>query len=187
MTRRVDETTRPLLLDRIVAYALGNGIGSLSLRALAKDLDVSAGSLLYHFHSKEELTVEILKVVGERQRRLFGALQTPDAAEPRDMCRALWNAIGAPEARPLFRLFFELYGLALVDPARVPGFFPAAVENWLQLLAKSFVQGGMSLADARAHATVGLATFRGLLLDVCATNDDARVNRAVEIWSESWQ
>jgi hypothetical protein len=44
----------------------------------------------------------------------------------------------------------------------------------------------MSLSDARASATLALATFRGLLMDACATNDDARIERAVEIWCASW-
>jgi hypothetical protein len=79
-----------------------------------------------------------------------------------------------------------VYGLALVDPGRFPGFFPAAVENWLGVLAGPLVQRGMSVSEARASATLGLATFRGLLLDACATNDDARIERAVEIWCASW-
>jgi AcrR family transcriptional regulator len=185
VTRRVDETTRPDLLERIVEYALANGVASLSLRPLAKELGVSPGSLLYHFHSKEELTIAILKAVGDRQRAIFAAMHDGEVGPP-DLGPNIWKIFGAPQMRPLFRLFFEVYGLALVDPGRFPGFFPAAVENWLGVLAGPLVQRGMSVSEARASATLGLATFRGLLLDACATNDDARIERAVEIWCASW-
>lgn len=140
---------------------------------------------MYHFGSKEELTVELLKAAGDRQRQLFEAMRTGDDASAQEVCRAVWNVLATREARPLFRLFFEVYGLALVDPARFPGFFPAAVVNWLDFLARPFVRRGMNETDARANATILLANFRGYLLDLCATNDDARVARAVELWLDS--
>ncbi len=186
MTRRADPAARSDLLERIVDYAFANGVASLSLRPLAHELGVSAGSLLYHFHSKEELTIEILKYAGDRQRELFAELRERDDLPAGEVCRTVWRVIGAREARPLFRLFFEVYGLALVDKNRFPGFFPAAIENWLGFLAPPFERAGMNAEDARANATIVLANFRGYLLDLCATNDDERVGRAVELWIASW-
>ena len=185
MTRKADEANRSQLIDRIVAYALVNGVASLSLRPLAKNLGVSPASLLYHFGSKEELTVEILKHAGDRQRELFASLRTREGETASDICREVWRVIGAPKARPLFRLFFEVYGLALVDPKRFPGFFPAAISNWLAFLETSYVRNGMSAADARVHATIVLAGFRGFLLDLCATGDSKRIDRAVALWIET--
>jgi AcrR family transcriptional regulator len=182
VTRKADEANRSQLLDRIVAYALTNGVASLSLRPLAKELGVSPASLLYHFQSKEELTVEILKHAGDRQRSLFAAMRTGDDAAPDDVCREVWRIIGGAQARPLFRLFFEVYGLALIDPERFPGFFPGAVWNWIDFLERTYVRNGYAATEARVQATVVLATFRGFLLDVCATGDDERVDAAVEHW-----
>jgi AcrR family transcriptional regulator len=182
VTRKADPANRSQLLERIVSYAFENGVASLSLRPLAKELGVSAGLLLYHFHSKEELTVEILQHAGNAQRDLFAALRVRDDGTPNEICDAVWSVIGAPEARPLFRLFFEVYGLALIDRARFPSFFPAAVSNWLDFLAPAYVRAGLSESDARARATIVLATFRGFLLDLCATGDEERVNRAVAYW-----
>ena len=176
---------RLALLERIVAYTFDNGIASLSLRPLAKDLGVSPGLLLYHFRSKEELTVEILAHVGQRQRELFAQLRTDGNATAGEVCRAVWDIIGAPGARPLFRIFFEVYGLALVDPDRFPAFFPAAIENWLAFLAEPYAREGASPSEARARATIVLALFRGFLLDVCATSDDARIARALSLWTET--
>jgi hypothetical protein len=44
------------------------------------------------------------------------------------------------------------------------------------------VRSGYTPEDGRAHATVLVAGFRGFLLDLCATHDRARVDRAVELW-----
>ncbi len=182
MTRKADEANRSQLLDRIVAYALTNGVASLSLRPLAKQLGVSPASLLYHFRSKEDLTVEILKHAGDRQRDLFASMRTRDDATSAEICREVWRILGSREARPLFRLFFEVYGLALIDPGRFPGFFPGAVSNWIEFLERMYVRDGSSSIAARVHATVVLATFRGFLLDVCATGEDERVDAAVALW-----
>jgi AcrR family transcriptional regulator len=184
VTRKADPANRSQLLDKIVSYAFAKGVASLSLRPLAKSLGVSPALLLYHFRSKEELTVEILKHAGDRQRRLFGALRTREDASPHEVCAEVWRVIGGPESRPLFRLFFEVYGLALVEPERFPNFFPGAITNWLDALEPAYVRGGLSPSDARIRATIVLAGFRGFLLDLCATGDDARVGLAVARWIE---
>ena len=182
MTRKADEENRSRLLEQIVAYVYANGVASLSLRPLAKRLGVSPASLLYHFHSKEELTVEILRYAGDRQRELFASLRTRKNDTAGEVCRKVWRVIGSPKDRPLFRLFFEVYGLALVDPKRFPGFFPGAVSNWLEFIEPAYVRDGLSPKEARTRATVVLAGFRGFLLDVCATGDYDRVDRAVALW-----
>ena len=184
MTRKADQANRSQLLDRIVGYAFVNGVASLSLRPLAKDLGVSPASLLYHFGSKEELTVEILKHAGDRQRELFASMRTREGQTSADVCREVWRVIATPKARPLFRLFFEVYGLALVDRKRFPEFFPAAISNWLGFLEPAYVRAGMSTADARVQATIVLAGFRGFLLDLCATGETKRIDRAVARWIE---
>ncbi len=186
MTRKADEANRSQLLDRIVAYVLANGVASLSLRPLAKEIGVSPASLLYHFHSKDELTIAILKHAGDQQRALFAnLLVTGDT--PADAVRAIWGVISAPEARGLFGLFFEVYGIALLDRKRFPGFFPNAVENWLDFLERNCVSCDLSPDEARARATLLLGVFRGFLLDLCATGDEARLARAVDVWLEVLQ
>jgi AcrR family transcriptional regulator len=182
--RKPDVANRTALLDRVVSYAFANGVASLSLRPLAKELGISPALLLYHFRSKEELTVEILKHAGDRQRALFAALRADDDAAPREICREVWRLLAAADTRPLFRLFFEVYGLALVDPERFPDFFPGAITSWLDALEPAYVRAGLCAADARLRATIVLAGFRGFLLDICATGDDERVGLAVDRWIE---
>jgi AcrR family transcriptional regulator len=184
VTRKADEANRLELLEKIVTYALTNGVASLSLRPLAKELGVSAAALLYHFHSKEKLTIDILAHAGDRQRELFASLATSDDGTPAEICREVWRVLGARAARPLFRFFFEVYGLSLIDRERFPGFFPGAISNWIAFLERMYVRDGLSSEAARVRATIVLAGFRGFLLDLCATDDETRVNTAVTRWIE---
>jgi AcrR family transcriptional regulator len=180
--RSPDEANRSQLIDRILEDVLARGIGSLSLRPLAKRLGVSAATLMYHFTSKEELTVVVLRRAGDRQRALFETIRSQPDATPYDVCRAIWSVLGSPKNVPLFRLFFEMYGLALQDRERFADFFPGAIERWLEFIAIAFERGGATKRDARVQATIVLAFFRGFLLDLCATEDHDRIDSAVELW-----
>jgi AcrR family transcriptional regulator len=181
----VDVESRSQLLDRAVDYVYEHGVATLSLRPLAKAIGVSPGILLYHFTSKELLTIAILRRAGDRQRALFDEMLLNPGRSPAEVCREVWRIISDARAQGLFRLFFEVYGLALQDPERFPGFFPGAISNWLAFLERPAMQTGTSKAEARKRATIVLAGFRGFLLDLCATRERKRIDNAVEAWIES--
>jgi AcrR family transcriptional regulator len=181
MARTADEQKRVDLLERIVDYVMANGLSDLSLRPLADAVGSSPRVLLYYFTSKEELIGAVMDGARERQRAIFGTLPR-NAATYADTVRAAWGVMSAPQHEPVFRLFFEVYGLALQDPERFPGFLHRAVEDWLDYLEPSALRDGYAPRDARAIATVILAGYRGFLLDLCATRDRKRIGRAVELW-----
>lgn len=54
--------TRERLLDASAALFSKQGYNGTALRDIAKSLDMKAGSLYYHFDSKEQLVLEILKI-----------------------------------------------------------------------------------------------------------------------------
>ncbi len=181
MARTADEQKRVDLLERIVDYVMANGLSDLSLRPLADAVGTSPRVLLYYFTSKEELVAGIMDAARERQRAIFSTLPR-NAATYGDTVRAAWDVMSTPKHEPVFRLFFEVYGLALQDPQRFPGFLRRAVEDWLDYLEPSALRDGYTPRDARAIATVILAGYRGFLLDLCATRDRKRIGRAVELW-----
>jgi AcrR family transcriptional regulator len=185
VSRPLDEANRALLMDRVLDDVLAHGIGSLSLRPLANRIGVSAAALLYNFTSKEELTIAILKRAGDRQRALFETMRSQEDATPYEVCVTIWGALSTAKNVPLFRLFFEVYGLALQDRERFPDFFPAAIERWLDFIGSAFEKSGTKKRAARMQATVVLAGFRGFLLDLCATEDYPRVNGAVKLWLQT--
>ncbi|MBC5801320.1 MAG: TetR/AcrR family transcriptional regulator [Candidatus Eremiobacteraeota bacterium] len=165
----------------MVDYVAANGLTDLQLRPLATAVGASPRSLLYHFTSKEGLILAILRQAAERQRALFERL--PNAESYAETVRAAWAIMSAPKNAAIFRLFFEIYGLALQDRSRFPGFFERAVDGWLAYLEAPALRDGYGRHDARAIATVLLCGYRGFLLDLCATGDRKRISRAVDIWT----
>jgi len=184
VARTVDERRRTELLDRIVDYVMESGLADLSLRPLAKAVGSSPRVLLYYFGSKDDLITEILVRAGERQREMSAKLpKHPDSYE--QTMRAAWRLFSAPKQEPIYRLFFETYGLALQDRKRFARFLDHVVENWLAYLEAPALRDGYSRKDARAIATIMIAGFRGFLLDLCATHDRKRIGRAVELWIDA--
>ena len=184
MSRTADEARRAELLDAVVDYVCEHGVAGLSLRPLAKAVESSPRVLLYYFNSKEDLVTEVLQQAGSRQRRLFDRLRTKHLGSVQ-ACREIWSVMSAPGSEPIFRLFFEVYGLALQDRKRYRRFLKNVVEPWLNFIGTPLIQKGMPQGDARAYATVVLAGFRGFLLDLCATRERERIDHAVELWFES--
>lgn len=182
MPRPVDQAHRTALLERAVDYVCAHGLAGLSLRPLAKAVGISPRVLLYYFGSKEALVVEIIRRGRTRQRETMVNLKFTASLSPREITRMLWHHWSDAQWEPLMRLFFEVYGLALQDRSRFPGFLESAVEEWLAALEDCSMLPGFDRDDARAFATTMIAGFRGFLLDLCATHDRARIDRAVDLW-----
>src|SRR5271157_4564275 len=178
MARPPDPGIRERLRNQAVDYVLSHGVADLALRPLAKALKTNARMLIYHFGSREGLMREILAGIRERgDARIQAWFQSRE--KPRTLTQFLrwyWKRMSVPRARPAIRLIFELYALALRNPQDYPGVLEGPIAYWQKLTEKS---GIPSKVDA-AEATLLLAATRGLLLDLCATGDRARVGSAME-------
>jgi AcrR family transcriptional regulator len=163
----------------IVHYLIQHGLTGLSLRPLAKAVGSSPRVLLYHFGSKEKMVMDVLAEVRQRQRAAYGHVAAGGFAEE---CWIVWKRMSAPDSEPLFRLFFEAYGIALRQPKLYRSFLHDTVEDWLQLIAGPLCSDGYAFAPARALATTVIAGLRGFMLDYCATHDRRRIDRAVRSW-----
>lgn len=76
---------------------------------------------------------------------------------------------------------FELYGLAIATPDRYGWFLDSVVAQWLDLIEGQLRKMSGPHAATPAAATLILALFRGLHLDVIATDDVERVDAAFEL------
>src|SRR6202021_3109454 len=94
---------------------------------------------------------------------------------------AVWKHMSAPDSEPLFRLFFEAYGIALRSPRLYKAFLHETIEHWLQLMTDELESERYQCKQARAIATIVLAGLRGFMLDFCTTHDRKRVDEAVEL------
>jgi len=178
MSRPPDPSIRATLLDQAVDYVIAHGVGDLTLRPLAKALKTNARMLIYHFGSREELLRQILAGLREREdrriQRWFQAGKKPRTLS--GFVRWYWKRLSAPEARPATRLIFELYGLALRNPREFPGVLEDPLAYWRKLTEKAGFPRKLNVVEA----TLLLSATRGLLLDLCATEDRVRVGRAIE-------
>jgi len=169
---------RDALLDGAVAHVAEHGVGDLTLRGLASALGTSHRMLIYHFGSRDGLLVAIAAEVERRQREALADLDVTGA--PAEVMRAMWARLSDPALWPFERLFFELYARALQGhPGALP-FLEGIVEDWIGPLAEIGAAAGGRPELVRAEARLGLAVFRGLLLDLLATADREGVTAAVE-------
>jgi AcrR family transcriptional regulator len=187
MTRTADPNRRAELLDAIVDYVIEHGLSDLSLRPLADAVGASPRVLLYYFGgSKADLIKAIISGVRERQLKGFAALRTARYASCHDACLATWKIMTQQKLQPLFRFFFELFGIALQDRETYGDFLHHAIEDWIAFFAAPLIAAGVPEKEARARGTIVLAGFRGFLMDLCATGDRARIDRAVDLWLQSF-
>ena len=171
---------RQRLLDGAIDYVAENGLSDVSLRTLASALGTSHRMLIHHFGSKEQLWVEIVRTVEARQRELLGGI-LPDPDQPvADAMRAWWKHISDPALWPNERLFFEIYGQALQGRRHTTDLLDGIVDDWLDPVTEINVSLGIPRPVARAHARLGVAVTRGLLLDLLATRDVAGVDAAMD-------
>jgi AcrR family transcriptional regulator len=157
------------LLERVISYLAGAGVGDRSLRQIAAGAGTSHRMLIYHFGTRDALLVEVVRAVEERQRVALAAMKS---RTPRDLALEFWERLADPALAPYERLFFELYGAALAGQESVAPVLDGIVTSWLQ---DESMFAGLPLAQAR----MALAFTRGALLDLLATGDRAGVDAAV--------
>ncbi len=173
MTSSPDQSRRGQLLDKLVVEFAAGGVGDRSLRDVAAAVGTSHRMLLHHFGSKEDLLVAIVEEVERRQMTLLPDLPT----EPADNFAAMWGQVSRPELRGAERLFFECYARASQGEKPFDRMVPGAVNGWLDE-----VDAVADFPVDRAFARLGMAVVRGLLLDLVATDDDAGVQAAADVF-----
>lgn len=171
---------RARLVDAAVDHVAAHGIADLSLRGLGAAIGVSHRMLIHYFGSKEQLLVEIVRTSERRQRDVLSRLRLEPGLSPADVARSLWQQLTAPRLAGQERLFFEICGHALRGRPEAAPVLEGLVTDWLEPLVAAEVGAGVDPALARNRARLGLATVRGLLLDLLATGDRAGVDAAME-------
>lgn len=165
------------LLDAAIAYLLEHGLAGLSLRPLAMEIGTSARLLIYHFESKDGLLVEVLDTLHERLRDSFAKLAAAPA-DPRigPMFKAFWNWATHEDNYASLKLLYELQMLAVRNPAAYARHIERNPLDWLE-------QVGAVLPSAErnpAMATLLIAVFDGLFIELMSSGDRRRTTRALD-------
>lgn len=175
-----DGDRRAQLVEAAVEYVAAHGIADLSLRRLGAAIGVSHRMLIHYFGSKEQLLVEIVRTSERRRRDALSRLRLEPGLSPADAARLLWRQLTDPGLAGQERLFFEICGHALRGRPEAAPVLDGLVTDWLEPLVAAEVAAGADPAAARNRARLGVATVRGLLLDLLATGDRVGVDAAME-------
>lgn len=178
---------RQRLLDGAITHVAEHGLSDLSLRTLASALGTSHRMLIHHFGSKAQLWVAIVQTVEQRQRDALREILPEPSLPVGEAMRRWWRHISDPGLWPNERLFFELYGQALQGRAHTVELLDGIVDDWLEPITEINVGLGVARPLARAHARLGIAVTRGLLLDLLATGDVAGVDAAMEAFIDVYE
>jgi AcrR family transcriptional regulator len=170
---------RQRLLDAAIDHIAERGISDLSLRELAAAIGSSHRMLIHHFGGREGLLVAVVREVEQRQRDQLDRIIPDPTASPADAMRAWWRHISDPSLWPNERLFYEIYGQALQGRPGTVELLDGIIDAWLEPSATIFTQLGFP--DGEAAARLGIAVTRGLLLDLLATGERAKVDAAMEV------
>jgi AcrR family transcriptional regulator len=173
MGRHPQPEIRQRLLDACTDYALAHGLPD-RLAPFALAAGTSNRMLIYHFETRDGLLRAVLGQARRRQVAAFTALLRLRPGEPYlvTLARA-WPAISGPEGAPYLRIFTPLHDSA--GAPLWPGFRRTATTDWLAPL-----EAGMGSLGRPELATVVLAVIRGLLMDLDATGDAERTQRAFD-------
>lgn len=161
------------ILDACTDHALAHGLPD-RLEPLAAAAGTSARMLVYHFGTRDELLRAILRRARQRQLDVFGDLLRvrSDEPYPATLARA-WATMTSLDGQPFLRMFGQLRENA--ERSLWPGFRRLATTDWLQPL-----EDGLRSIGRPESATLVLAVIRGLLMDLDATGDSARADRAFQ-------
>jgi AcrR family transcriptional regulator len=161
---------RTRLLNEVIAHFTARGLGEQSLRQIATAVGTSHRMLLYHFGSRQGLLLAVAEAVEERTRLQFDNVGANPDQGTDEMIRRMWE-------------FFALYGRGLQGDVGARPLLEANIEGWLAANEAHAAPTGMPRDAARAHARLGLAVIRGLLLDLLATGDRAGVSAALDVFA----
>ena len=170
--------TRQDLLAAVIENLSREGLRDRSLRDIAASVGTSHRMLIHYFGSRHGLMTAVVEAIEEDQKRFLESLD----GEVGDVISVMWQRLSDPALWPAERLFFECYARALHGEEPYARMLPGAVDDWLDRTVASGVAPDVPPELARARARVGLAVFRGLLLDLVGTGDREGVDAAFEAY-----
>jgi AcrR family transcriptional regulator len=169
--RRPQPQIRERLLEACTDHALAHGLPD-RLEPFVRASGSSARVLVYHFGTRDGLLRAVLGRARHRQLTFFGELLGPRPGEPYPTTlQRAWTSMTGPAGQPYVRLFNPLRESA--EQQLWPDFRRVATTDWLEPL-----RVGLATVGRPELATLVLAVIRGLLIDLDATGDVVRTDRA---------
>jgi AcrR family transcriptional regulator len=186
VARTPDLERRQELLDRIVVYLAENGLAQATLRPMAAALDVSINRLVHHFGTKEELLAAALQRCIDLQIDVQeGWVARNPSITMADIYRKWWKWINASDANAaMVRLNYEAAALDTKVTGLAGSVRAEQIGVWRHDVEHRFEAEGLHSERAAMEASLAKATFTGLVVDLLATNDKRRLNKAFAVFIE---
>ena len=169
---------RTELLHAVMDCMSREGLADLSIRRIARQVGVSAPTLLHHFSSKEQLLAQALAAL---QRDEIATLTQAFAGQGiAEGLASLWQIHVTHGSRDQLRASSEFQAIALRDPGRFPSYHQNVTRPWVEVLHKSLASSGCPDDQRIAMATLLAGAYRGLLTDLLATGEIRRVSQGFD-------
>lgn len=156
---------------------LEHGLIGLSLRPLAAALGTSDRMVIYHFGSKDELVVDVLRCSNDRTVAQIAALPPSDGIQA--AVADLWAAVQSDPIDRCTRMYIEAAALGLLGREPYSSAVRAANAVWMAALVAHLVASGVERSLAERAAEVIDAAFLGFQLDQPLDVDPSARERAV--------
>ncbi len=172
-----------VLLDRVVAYLADHGLGEMSLRPMAAALETSPNRLVHHFGSKQELlTAALAQAMRVQVEEQNAWLRRDPLITQANLLRKWWKWLNSSPANlALARLGLEAATLEATQTGLTGEVRAEQIGVWRTEIEQRLLIEGIPAADAVIEASLLKAMFTGLMVDLMATGDRARLTRALEV------
>ena len=184
MARLVDLPRRTALLDRVVVYLGQHGLVDVSFRPMAKSLGVSVNALVHHFGTKDDLLAAALRRSGQIQQDMERRWRQrrPNMSQV-ELLRAWWKwTTASPENLAIVRLGIEAVALEHSLDGVSRRHRGHQIEHWRLGIERGLLAEGVPPHVAAIEATLGRAVFTGLVVDLIASGQKARLTRSLETY-----
>jgi AcrR family transcriptional regulator len=150
------------ILAAAVATAMDEGLAALTYGAVARRLAISDRMVVYYFPTKNDLVAAVLHEIGERLREAVARTVKAPPVTFEALLQHSWPVLATPAGDRVFRLFFQLVGLASDGSEPYRSAARRLIEDWAEWLAPLMVvPNGVTPRQAALSA---LARIDGLLL-----------------------
>ncbi len=174
MSRKPDESIKEEILEKVLSVLARDGLNNLSLRDIAREVDVSARMLIYHFESYEALINSVFIYLSIKHKSILKILLSENPNKSLGQVSEIYlKKIFRKENKKSLLLFVELYIKALRDVKKYDDFLNEVLYKWIREI-ELIVQPKIK-ANARKYATIILSFYRGLMLDWLTNNDEKRI------------
>ena len=183
MARLVDLPRRTALLDDVITYLGENGLASVSLRPMARALGVSVNSLMHHFGSKDDLIIAALRRSGSVQQEVEQRwLSAQPQMSQADLLRSWWRWITASQQNlAIVRLGIEAAAMEATRTGLPRHVRSDQIGLWRANIEDHLISAGVPKDTAEIEASLAKAMFTGLVVDLLATGQKARLTRSLEV------